>query len=74
MDDLRDALDQQLQHLDERVEELMAVLKRNRRRSIKDYWRGRVPDLRLRWTVIREAINVVSYAPFGLWSVRVRGS
>ena len=31
-----------------------------------------MPDLRLRWTAIRGAINVVSHAPSGLWSVRVR--
>ena len=74
MEDLRDALNQQLQQLDQRVEELRGVLKRNRRRSIKDYWRGKVPDLQLRWTAIRGAINVVSYAPSGLWSVRFRES
>ena len=39
---------------------------------IKDYWRSKVPDLQLWWTAIRGAINVVSYAPSGLWSVRVR--
>ena len=37
MEDLRDALDWQLQQLDQRVEELRGVLRRNRRRSIKDY-------------------------------------
>ena len=31
-----------------------------------------MPDLQLRWTAIRGAINVVNYAPSGLWSVRVR--
>ena len=56
------------------MEELRDVLRSNRRRSIKDYWRGRVPDLQLRWTAIRGAINVVNYAPTGLWSVRVRES
>ena len=45
VEDLRAALDQQLHHLETRVEELRGVLKSNRRRSIKDYWRGRVPDL-----------------------------
>ena len=39
-----------------------------------DYWRGRVPDLQLWWMAIRGAINVVNYAPSGLWSVRVRES
>ena len=53
------------------MEELRGVLRSNRCRSIKDYWRGRVPDLQLRWTAIRGAINVVNYAPSGLWSVRV---
>ena len=48
------------------------VLSSNRRRSIKDYWRGNVPGLQLRWTAIRGAINVANYAPSGLWSVRVR--
>ena len=48
------------------------VLRCNRRRSIKDYWRGKVPDLQLRWMAIRWAIDVVSYAPSGLWSARVR--
>ena len=57
-----------------RVEELRGVLQRNRRRPIKDYWRGSVPDLQLRWAAIRGAINVVSYAPSGLWSVRARES
>ena len=33
-----------------------------------------MPDLQLRWTAIRGAINVVNYAPSGLWSVRVRES
>ena len=33
-----------------------------------------MPDLQLRWTAIRGAMNVVSYAPSGLWSVRVRES
>ena len=56
------------------MEELRGVLRSNRRRSIKDYWRGRVPDLQLRWTAIRGAINVVNYAPSDLWSVRVRES
>ena len=74
VEDLRAALDQQLHRLETRVEELRGVLRSNRRRSIKDYWRGRVPDLQLRWTAIRGAINVVNYAPSGLWSVRVRES
>ena len=74
VEDLRPALDQQLHQLETRVEELRGVLRSNRRRSIKDYWRGRVPDLQLRWTAIRGAINVVNYAPSGLWSVRVRES
>ena len=74
MEDLRAALDQQLHQLETRVEELRGVLRSNRRRSIKDYWRGRVPDLQPRWTAIRGAINVVNYAPSGLWSVRVRES
>ena len=56
------------------LEELRGVLRRNRRRSIKDYWRGKVPDLQLRWTAIRGAINVDGYAPSRLWSVRVRES
>ena len=74
MDDLRAALDQQLKQLEIRVEQLRGVLKSNRRRSIKNYWRGRVPDLQLRWTAIRGAINVVNYAPLGLWSLRFRES
>ena len=74
VEDLRAALDQQLHQLETRVEELRGVLRSNRRRSIKDYWRGRVPDLQLRWTAIRGAINVVNYAPSGLWSPRVRES
>ena len=56
------------------MEELRGVLRSGRRRSIKVYWRGRVPDLQLRWTAIQGAISVVSYAPSGLWSVRVRES
>ena len=72
VEDLRAALDQQLRQLKTRVEELRGVLRSNRRRSIKDYWRGRVPDLQLRWTAIRGGINVVNYAPSRLWSVRVR--
>ena len=74
VEDLRAALDRQLYELESRVEELRDVLRSNRRRSIKDYWRGRVPDVQLRWTAIRGAINVVNYAPSGLWSVRVRES
>ena len=74
VEDLRAALDQQLHQLETRVEELRGVVRSNRRRSIKDYSRGRVPDLQLRWTAIRGAINVVNYAPSGLWSVRVRES
>ena len=70
-EDLNTALGQQLQQLQARVEELRRILRCNRRRSLKDYWRGRVPDLQLRWTAIRGAINVVNYAPPGLWSVRV---
>ena len=54
------------------MEELRRVLGHNRRRSIKDYWRRRVPHLQLRWAAIQGAINVVSYAPSGLGSVRVR--
>ena len=34
--------------LETRVEELRGVLRSNMRRSIKDYWRGRVPDRQLR--------------------------
>ena len=74
VEDLSAALDQQLHKLETQAEELRGVLRSNRRRSIKDYWRGKVPDLQLRWTVIRGAINVVNYAPSGLWSVRVRES
>ena len=74
MEDLRDALDQQLQRLDQRVEELRCVLRRNGRRSIRDDRRSKVPDLQLRWTAIRGAINAVSYAPYRLWPVRVRES
>ena len=67
-------MDQQLHQLETRVEELRGVLRSNRRRSIKDHWRGWVPDLQLRWTAIRGAINVMNYAPLGLWPVRVRES
>ena len=74
MEDLRAAPDLQLQQLESRVEELKGVLRCNRRRSIKDYWRSKVPDLQLRWTAIRGAINLVNYTPSGLWSVRVRES
>ena len=74
LEDLQAALDQQLQHLEARVEEMRGVLGCNWRRSIKDFWRGRVPDLQLRWKAIRGAINSVIYAPTGLWSVRVRES
>ena len=74
VEDLRAALDQRLHLLETRVEELRGVVRSSRRRSIKDHWRGRVPDLQLRWTAIRGAINVVNYAPSGLWSVRVRES
>ena len=74
LEDLRVALDQQLQPLESRVEELRGVVRCNRRRFIKDYLGSKVPHLQLRWTAIRGAINVVSYAPSGLWSVRVRES
>ena len=67
VEDLHAALDRQLHQLEAGVEELRGVLRSNRRRFIKDYWRGRVPDLQLRWTAIRGAINVVNYAPSGLW-------
>ena len=50
VEDLRDALDQQLRQVDHRVEELRGIFRCNRRRFIKDYWRGKVPDLQLRWT------------------------
>ena len=72
IEDLRAALDQQHHQLETRVEELRDVLRSSRRSSIKDYWRGRVPDLQLHWTAIRGAINVVNYARSGLWSVLVR--
>ena len=74
VEDLRAALDRQLHRLKTLVEELRGVLRSNGRRFIKDYWRGRVPDLQLRWTAIRGAINVVNCAPSGLWSVHVCGS
>ena len=74
VEDLRAALDQQLNELETRVEELLGVLRSNKRQSIKDYWRGRVLDLQLPWTAIRGAIYVVNYAKLGLWSVRVRES
>ena len=74
VEDLRATLDQQLKQLGTRVEELWGFLRSNRRRSIKDYWRGRVPDLQLLWTAIRGAINLVNSAPSGLSSVRVRES
>ena len=45
-----------------------------RHTSIKNYWRGKVPDLQLLWMAIRRPIYVVSYAPSGLWSVRVQES
>ena len=72
VEDLRAALDQQLHQLETHVKELRGVLRSNRRRSIKDSWRGRVPDLQPRWTAIQGTINVVNYAPSGLSSVRVR--
>ena len=71
MEDLRAALDQQLQQLESGVEELRGILRCNRRRSINDCWRSKVLDLQFRWSAIRGAINVVNYAPSGLWSVRV---
>ena len=74
MEYLNTALSRQLQQLEAPVQELRGVLRCNMRRSIKDYWRGMVPDLQLRWTAIRGAINVVNYAPSGLWSVRVQES
>ena len=52
-EDLQAALDLQLHQLESRVEELRGGLRSNRRKSIKDYWRGRVTDLQLRSTVIR---------------------
>ena len=45
VEDLHAAFDRQLQQLEARVEELKGVLRCDRRRSIKDYWRGGVPDL-----------------------------
>ena len=72
MEDLRAALDLQLQELKSRLEEVMGVLRCNRCYSIKDYWRSKMPDLQLCCTAIRGAINVLSYAPSGPWSVRVR--
>ena len=74
VEDLRAALDRQLHQLETRVEELRDVLRSNKRTSIKDYWRGTVLDLQLRWTAIPGGINVVTFAPSGLWSVRVRES
>ena len=71
---LNTALSQQLHQLEARVVELRRVLMCNRRTSIKDYWRGRVPDLQHRWTAIWGAINVVNYALSGLWSVCVQES
>ena len=56
------------------MEELRGVFRCNRRRSIKEYWRGRVRDLQLRWTAIWGAINVGNYAPSHLWSVGVQES
>ena len=56
------------------MDELMGVLRCNRHRSINDFCWGKVPDLQLRWAAIRGAIKVVSYAPSGFWSVRVRES
>ena len=57
VEDLHDALDRQLHQPETRVEELRAVLRGNRRRSIKDYWRGREQFLELRWTAILGAIT-----------------
>ena len=74
MEDLHAAFEWQLQQLQTCVEELRRVLRSNRRRSRKDYWRGRVPDVQLRWRGIRGSISVVSYAPSGRSSVRVRES
>ena len=74
MEGLRDALDQRLQQLHQRMPELMGALTCNRHRGIKDYRRGKVPDLQLRWMAIRGAINVVSYAPSRLWAVCVQES
>ena len=74
MEDLRASLDEWLQQLECGVEEHMGFLRCNRRNCIKDYWRSKMPDRQLLWTAIGGAINVVSYAPSGLWSVRVRES
>ena len=40
VEDLHAALDRHFHQLQSRVEELPGVLNSNRRKSIKDYWRG----------------------------------
>ena len=50
------------------------VLRRNERRCVPDYYRGRAPDLQLQWAAIPGAINVVNDVPSVLWMVRVHHS
>ena len=57
VEDLRATLDRQPHQLETRVEEPRGVLRSNRRMSIKDYWRGRVPDVQLRLTTIQGATH-----------------
>ena len=62
MDDLQEVLHQPRRQLGHRMKELRGVVQRNRRTSIKDWWRGMLPELQLRWAAIQVGINVVTYA------------
>ena len=68
---LQEELERQAAALEEDIRQLRALLAADRKRAIKNFWRGHAPDMAQRWKAVRGAIEVEALGPSGLWNVRV---
>ena len=68
---LQGELERQAAALEEDIRQLRALLAADRKRAIKDFWRGHAPDIAQRWKALRGAIEVEAPGPSGLSNVRV---
>ena len=68
---LQEELERQAAALEEDIHQLRALLAADRKRAIKDIWRGRAPDVAQRWKALQGAIEVEAPGLSGLWNVRV---
>ena len=55
----------------ENIRHLRTLLAADRKRAIKDIWRGQAQDIVLRWKAMRVAIKPEAPVPSGLWTMLV---